>query len=501
MRTNYPFLCIAIAALLAVPAIVRGQAKRPNILWIIGEDIGPEQSCYGTPQVWTPHLDGLAAAGGRYTRAFTVTPVCSTSRSSFMTGMYAFTIGAHNHRSHRGDGFTLPPGVQVLTDHFRGEGYFTANIRQLAKSGDDKFYSGTGKTDWNFKYSGDAGKPFDSANWDDLKANQPFFAQINFSETHRGGAWNKAHKVIEKTADPFKVKTPPYYPDHLIVGEDWAQYLNAVMSLDKKVGYVLKRLEEDGLAENTVVIFFGDHGRAHVRGKQWPYDSGLHVPLIIRWPKHFPAPPQIKPGEVDDRLIASIDWSATSLAIAGITPPLIMQGRVFLGQKADKNMRRYVFGGRDRGDETVDRIRTVRDKRYRYIRNFYPDRPFLQMNRYKESSYPVLALLRILHERGELTGPPAQLLAPTRPTEELYDLDNDPYEIHNLAESKLHAATLARLCGALDAWIIEINDQGRFSEDPAIPAASEARMHQIYKHQMEAAHRRMLKRLEELEKK
>lgn len=457
-------------------------AERPNILWIIGEDIGPELSCYGHPEVHTPVLDALASEGVRYTNAFTVTPVCSTSRSSFMTGMYAHSIGAHNHRSHREDGFTLPEGVRVITDWFRPSAYHTANIRSFPTDNPDPaFFKGTGKTDWNFKYESPNGNrlPFDTANWDDLKQNQPFFAQINFPETHRGGAWDNAHQYIDQPADPNKVKAPPYYPDHPLTRADWAQYLNTVMALDKKVGFVLDKLERDGLAENTVVFFIGDHGRAMVRGKQWPYDSGLSIPMIIRWPKNFPAPKGFKPGTVDDRLIASIDWSATVLDIAGIEKPEKMQGQIFLGQH-DEGPRTHVFGGRDRGDETVDRIRTVRTKRFRYIKNFYPERPFTQLNRYKEHSYPVLRLMHQLHAAGKLTGPPAELMASNRPEEELYDLVEDPYEINNLATDPAHNTTLHRLRTRLDQWIRDIDDKGKAPESEATIAVHEAAMKRAY---------------------
>jgi arylsulfatase A-like enzyme len=444
----------------AVDASSELKAK-PNILWIIAEDFGPELSCYGTKQVWTPNIDGLARDGVRYTRAFTVTPVCSTSRSAFMTGMYATTIGVHNHRSHRKDGYTLPKGVKVITDRLRKAGYFTANVRNLAGKAKGGFYRGTGKTDWNFRYG--AGKPFDSAKWADLKGHQPFYAQINFSETHRGAAWNNAHKNIEKTADPSKVELPPYYPDHPTARKDWAQYLNTAMALDKKVGYVLKKLEEDGLADNTIVMFFGDHGRAMVRGKQWCYDSGLHVPLVIRWPKGMKAPKQIEKGKVDGRIIASIDLAATTLALAGVDKPQGMEGRVFLGDAADSD-RRYVFGTRDRCDETVFRIRTVRDARYRYIRNFMPERPFLQINRYKERQYPMIKLMRELHAKGELAPLPSVLLAKKRPKEELYDIDVDPWETKNLAAAPEHAKTVARLRTTLENWIESSKDQGRTPE-------------------------------------
>ncbi len=451
--------------LLILCACGRRPTTTPNILWILAEDMGPEIGAYGYPGVETPHLDRLAAEGVRFTRAFTTAPVCSPSRSALMTGMYQTTIGAHNHRSHRDDGYQLPDGVQVLTDRLRDHGYYTGNIVHLAELD----FRGTGKTDWNFAYDGE---PFDTDRWSDLKSNQPFYAQVNFPETHRGKEWDEA----EKRTDPAGVLLPPYYPDHSIVRADWAQYLNGVMSLDRKVGLVLELLERDGLSDNTVIIFMGDHGRAMVRAKQWPYDSGLHVPLIIK------GAPGLVAGNVDDELIASIDITATTLALAGVTPPDAMQGRVFLPDELGgrDDAREYVFGGRDRGDETVDRIRTVRDRRYRYIKNFYPERPLLQLNRYKEFTYPMLPVMRELHAKGRLTPVQAQLLAPARPEEELYDLESDPFEIDNLAGDPTHAETLERLREELEAWIEASDDQGRFPEPPEVVQFWEGQMHEVY---------------------
>jgi N-sulfoglucosamine sulfohydrolase len=431
--------------------------ERPNILWLIGEDFSADLGCYGTKEVWTPNLDALAAAGVRYSKAFTTAPVCSASRSAFCTGMYQTTIGAHNHRSHRDDGYRLPEGVRVITDWLRDAGYFTANLRELpAEFG----FSGSAKTDWNFAYSG---QPFDSSKWDDLKSHQPFYAQINFHETHR--KFNGP-----KRADPDKVDIPPYYPDHPVTRQDWAEYLDAASELDRKIGLILDRLEKDGLSESTVVVFLGDHGQAHVRGKQFCYDSGLRIPLIIRWPKNFSAPKHFQPGTVDDRLIEAIDLTATTLDIAGVPVPKQMQGQPFLGVNAKSGD--YAFGARDRCDETVFRFRTVRDARYRYIRNFTPERPFLQHNDYKERSYPVWNLLKELDAQGKLTPPQKFLTAPKMPAEELYDLENDPYEINNLASSNDPEiqATLKRLCHALEKWIVESNDQGRQFEPPEVAA-------------------------------
>jgi len=345
----------------------------------------------------------------------------------------------------------------VLTDWMRDAGYFTANLRELPA---DFGFRGTGKTDWNFTYEG---QPFDSDRWSDLAGHQPFYAQINFQETHR--AFHAPAK-----ADPAKVVIPPYYPDHKVTREDWAKYLDAASELDRKIGLILKQLDADGLADNTVVVFFGDHGQAHVRGKQFCYDSGLRVPLIIRWPKNFPAPKHYAPGTVDDRLLASIDLAPTMLDMAGAAKPAKMQGGIFLGDRAAPP-RKYVFGARDRCDETVFRFRTVRTDRYRYIHNFTPERPFLQKNDYKERSYPVWNLLKELDAKGELTPLQKFLTAPTMPEEELYDEVADPYETRNLAASPEHQKVLLELRGAVDHWIDESNDQGRKLEPPELAAA------------------------------
>ena len=428
----------------------------PNILWLIAEDFGPHLGCYGTKEVWTPNLDRLATDGVRYTRFFTTAPVCSPSRSAFMTGMYQTSIGAHNHRSHRDDGYRLPEGVRLLTHWMRDAGYFTANIRELPAA---LGFRGAGKTDWNFSYPG---KPFDSDRWSDLKAHQPFFAQINFQETHR------AFKA-PKRADPARVELPPWTPDHPVAREDWAKYLDSATELDRKIGLVLKQLHTDGLSDNTVVVFFGDNGAAHFRSKQFCYDSGLHVPLIIRWPNGLPAPKHFKAGTVDDRLIAAIDLAPTMLAIAGAKKPARMEGQIFLGTRAARE-RKYVFGGRDRCDETVFRFRTVRDARYRYIRNFTPDRPFLQPNEYKEKQYPVWDLLNQLAAAGKLTPAQAVFCAPRMPEEELYDLETDPYEVNNLARSPEHRNVLKRLRAALEKWIETTRDQGRELEPSDLAA-------------------------------
>lgn len=478
------WLSFVLLALIVVSLSIRAKTafaqekQRPNILWLIAEDLGPELGIYGTPEARTPNLDDLAARGMLFTHAFATSPVCSPSRSALNTGMYQTTIGAHNHRSHRQQDpspypFPLPEGVELVSDWLRQAGYYTANVRHFPE---EVAFQGTGKTDWNFTPDGE---PFDTDRWEDLKAHQPFYAQVNFPETHRGRHWDEAHEHIVRPADPENVVFPPYYPDHPVIRTDWARYLNTIMALDAKIGVVLELLQKEGLADNTVVFFLGDHGRAMVRGKQWPYDSGLHVPLIVYWPETVAQPSQYERGSENDQLICLIDVAATTLAIGGVPQPAKMQGRVFLGPNAAPP-RLHVFGGRDRGDETVDRVRTVRTGRYRYVRNFLPERPFLQTNRYKEASYPPIWVLRKLHAKGELDGPQERLFAATRPREELYDVVADPYETENLAASPAHQDVLAELRAELNAWIVETDDQGRFPEDPAVIEYYEQLMRERY---------------------
>lgn len=461
-----------VAVVLLFVAFPAVGAERPNILWIIGEDVGADFACYGRENVVTPNVDRLATEGTRYTHAFTVTPVCSTTRSAFMTGNYPWSTGAHNHRSHRQDGYELPRGVRVLTDRLRDVGYFTANVRKFPNGSPDEL-KGTGKTDWNFTYRGkkDGQKPFDSANWSDLKSHQPFYAQVNFSLTHRGGAWHEAQKTADPKADPAQVSFPSYYPDHPVVREVWAEYYNALNVLDRQVGHVLKQLEKDGLAENTIVVFMGDHGRAMPRGKQWPYDSGLRIPFVIRMPGKAG-------GQRSDRLVESIDLTAQTLQWAGAPIPASMHGRPFLDPREER--RQFAFAGRDRGDETVFRIRTIRGPQYRYIRNYFPERPFWQLNRYKLAEYPIVRLLREMKQDGSLTGAPAKLMADSRPREELYDSEADPDEVHNLANDPKYAEILAEYRKQLETLLNQYGDQARFPEDPDVIEHWENQMSKSY---------------------
>jgi arylsulfatase A-like enzyme len=454
--------------------------RRPNILWLIGENICLDLGCYGEKLVHTPNLDRLAVQGVRYTRVFSTNPACAPSRSAFFTGMYQTTTDTHPMRSHRNDAFRLPPGVRAITHRLRDAGYFTANIKTI---GDRSV--GTGKLDLNFVNEGPI---YESDDWRALKSRQPFFAVVNSHEVEydiydRHSARKPRVEWVgerehPRIATPDNVTPPPYYPDHLVVRQEWARYLNSVSGMDRRIGWVLEQLHADGLDEDTVILFFADNGRLEARGIHWCYDSGLHVPMIIRWPKNFPAPPQIKPGAVDEQVISLLDVTATSLAIAGVPRPPLMQSRIFLGAQADPP-RKYAFSARDRIDETVQRIRSVRDDRWRYIRNFTPGPTFASLNRYKEKCFLVIPLMRELQAQGKLAGPPRDLMALRGPSEELYDLATDPHEIRNLVNSPRaeHRAAWLRLRTALDIWIAETGDRGQWPEPPEVVAPFEKEMH------------------------
>ncbi len=396
-----------------------------------------------------------------------------------MTGMYQTSTDTHNMRSHRDDDFRLPPGVRPITHWLKDAGYFTANVKTI---GDH--VAGTGKLDLNFVNEGPL---YQSNDWSALKSNQPFFAQINMPEVEydiydRQSAnkprieWvgEDEHPPI---ATPDNVTPPPYYPDHEITRQEWARYLNSVSGMDVRIGRIIEQLRKEGLADNTVIIFFADNGRLEARGIHWCWDTGLHVPMIVHWPKNFPAPSQYKPGKTVDEVISLLDLTATTLGIAGVQRPPGMQSRIFLGERADPP-RTYAFSARDRIDETVNRIRSVRGRRYHYLRNFMPGQGFASLNRYKEKCFLVKPLMRKLHAQGKLTGPPAELMEPL-PFEQLYDTQADPHEIRNLVESTEpeHRGALLRLRAALDTWIVETGDLGQWPEPPEIIVPFEKEMH------------------------
>ncbi len=449
--------------------------RRPNILWLVGENLAHDLGCYGAEHVHTPRLDRLAADGVKYTQVFATNPACAPSRSAFFTGLYQTTTDTHNMRSHRSDDFRLPPGVRPITHRLRDAGYFTANIKTAGGHS-----VGTGKLDLNFVNEGPIYDE-NSSDWSVLKDRQPFFAVVNAEELEYdiydrlSAAKERVEWIGERIhvqhATPDAVTPPPYYPDHPVVRQEWARYLNSVSGMDLRFGHVLDALAADGLVDDTVILFFGDNGRLEPRGIHWCYDCGLRVPLIVKWPRNFPAPPQYQPGAADDRILSLIDVTATTLAIAGVERPPLMQGRVFLGERSDPP-RTFALAARARIDETVQRIRSVHDARFHYIRTYTEGPTFASLNRYKEKCFLILPAMRELQARGTLTGPPLELMQRTGPCEELYDTASDPHEIHNLVSSDApeHREALLRLRAALETWIVETGDRGAVPESPDVVA-------------------------------
>lgn len=398
--------------------------ERPNILWITIEDWSPDLSCYGTKGIYTPHVDRLASQGVRYNRAFTTSPVCSTSRSAMMTGFHQNYIGANQHRLKADEKQPLPHGIKPIPHLFEEAGYFTALM--------------SWKTDCNFTpFSKE--ELFMGSDWSERDPGQPFFARISFGGTHR--IW------IRDPLRPIEiedVELPPYYPDTPFCRRDWANGLEQMQLVDRQVGELLKRLEEEGLAENTIVFFIGDHGRCHIRGKQFLYDGGIRIPMIMRWPG------KVKPGQVSDDLVMSIDICATILEAAGIEASVPLHGKNLLGNEVKE--RKYVFAARDKMDQTHDAMRAIRTKDFKLINNLMPERPYCQYNHYKEGNYPMLAALNVMNLKGQLTPEQAAFLAPTKPEIELYDLRSDPYEINNVTDDPDYAEIKAELLAELENW-------------------------------------------------
>nr|WP_322606855.1 sulfatase [Pontiella agarivorans] len=403
---------------------------RPNILWITIEDWSPDLSCYGTKGIHTPYVDSLASKGIRYTRAFTTSPVCSTSRSAMMTGFYQNYIGANQHREHNKQ--PLPYGIKPIPKLFEEAGYYTALL--------------SWKTDCNFTPN-KRNELFMGEDWSERKPGQPFFARITFGGTHR--SW-KRDPVRPISID--EVEIPPYYADTPFIRRDWANGLEQMQLVDREVGQILGRLDKEGLSDNTIVFFIGDHGRCHIRGKQFLYDGGIRIPMIMSWPGH------VEPGQVNDDMVMSIDICATLLEAAGITPPVPLHGKSLFSQ--DVRERKYVFAARDKMDETHDAMRAIRSRKYKLIHNLMPERPYLQFNRYKEEAYPPLAEMSVLHLKGKLTPEQEQFFAATKPEFELFDLEKDPYELHNRADDPAYASVKKELLAELKAWRERVNDQG-----------------------------------------
>ena len=459
-----PTICCVLVAIatIVIPFHAHAQTPpRPNIVWISNEDMSPHLGVYGDALARTPVLDRLAKESIRFTHAFTTAPVCAPSRAAIITGMYQNAIGAQHMRTTEdrvpelpGPYLAVPPFyVKAFPEYLRAAGYYTSN---------------RAKTDYQF------GVPFTI--WDDLgqqahwrnrrDRNQPFFAVFNIEVTHESQIFpsSPARKGKKLVTDPLEIKVPPYYPDTPLVREELARMYDNIADMDTRVGELLKQLEDDGLADSTIVFYWSDHGDGVPRAKRSLYDSGLRVPLMIRWPKSLNPP--FSPGTVNNQLVSFIDLAPTVLALAGLDVPAHMQGRVLIGPKAAPEPD-FVFGARDRMDIEYDMMRSARDKRFLYIRNFAPELPYAGFIIYRNQSDIMQEWLRLQAER-KLTGPAALWMRTYRPPEELYDTTADPHQVNNLAGDPAHRTRLEQMRRAIDAWMTKINDQGLINEPEMI---------------------------------
>jgi N-sulfoglucosamine sulfohydrolase len=434
---------ISTASLALYPWLKAGgnSGELPNILWLVSEDNSPWFGCYGDDFATTPNLDRLAEDGILFENAFANAPVCAPARFTIHTGVYASSAGCEQMRSFN----PIPGHIRFFTHYLRDAGYFCINGN---------------KTDYNT-----AGTP--EGAWDGrrlfapllgMKRRQPFFIFVNYITTHE----SSLHKSLPETFhDPGKVKLAPYHPDTPEVRHDYAQYYDKIMQLDKQVGEILDNLEDSGLAESTIVVYFSDHGGILPRSKRFLYDSGLRVPMIIRVPRKYQHLSPWAPGARADRLVSFIDLAPTMLSLAGIKIPDYMQGSAFLGEQVSPGPD-YVYGFRGRMDEVYDMSRAVRDRRFKYIRNYYPHFPYGRHIDYLWKM-PAMQSWEREYKAGRLNNVQKRFFAP-KPTEELYDIQADPYEINNLAENAEYKKTLERMREANRDFLLEIHDAGFLQE-------------------------------------
>ncbi len=433
----------SFAGALAGSALSAPPSHRPNILWITCEDIGPHLGAYGDRYADTPNLDRLAARGLRYRTCWSNAPVCAPARTTIISGVYPTSTGSEHMRSET----RLPGFMRMYPQILREAGYYASN---------------NVKEDYNLQKPGPVWDDSSNrAHWRKRKSGQPFFSIFNFTITHESQIRKRPHTPVH---DPAKVRLPAYHPDAPEVRRDWAQYYDNITTMDGMAGKVLEELHRDGLAEETIVFFFGDHGSGMPRNKRWPYNSGLRVPLLVHIPAKFQrlAPRDYRPGGESRRLVSFVDLAPTLLSLIGLEPPEWMQGHAFLGGHPGRE-REFLHGFRGRMDERYDMVRSVRDQRYVYVRNYLPHLIYGQHLAYMFET-PATQVWKRLYDEGKLK-PPQTLFWEPKPAEELYDLETDPDEVRNLAGSAKHDSVLRRLRDAQQEHARGIRDIGFLPED------------------------------------
>lgn len=417
--------------------------NQPNILWITSEDNGPELGCYGDDYAVTPNIDTLAKKSLRYRRCWSNAPVCAPARTTLISGMYATSIGGHHMRS----GISLPDDIQLYPEVLRSAGYYCTN---------------NSKTDYNLAgENGGWNESSRNAHWRNRPDRKtPFFAVFNFTISHESKIRTRPHQLKHNPAD---APLPAYHPDTPEVRHDWAQYYDKLTEMDQSVGRVLAELEKDGLADSTIVFYYGDHGSGMPRSKRWPFDSGLRVPLLLHVPDQFRdlAPEDYVVGGESTRLVSFVDLAPTAISLAGVAPPANMQGAAFAGKFAAE-AKPFIFGFRGRMDERIDMVRSCTDGRYVYMRHFYPDRPYLKHVDYMFQT-PTTRVWKELFDAGKLNPAQAKFWQP-KPVEELFDLQNDPSEVVNLAGQPEHIERVKTMRDAVQQWMIDTLDLGLLPE-------------------------------------
>lgn len=439
-------LCLAALALFTnhFSLITSSQAAdRPNILWITSEDHSPNMGCYGDKFASTPNVDALAARGMMFRRAWSCAPVCAPARTTLISGLYPPSTGAEHMRSM----VPLPAGFKMYPQFLREAGYYCSN---------------NSKEDYNLAKPGQVWDESNGkAHWKNRTAGQPFFAIFNSTKSHESQIRTRPHIAVH---DPAKVRVPAYHPDTPEVRQDWAQYYDKVSEVDADAGRHLKELTDAGLADDTIIFYYADHGSGMPRSKRWPCNSGLQVPVVVHFPekwKHL-APPEYKAGGASDRLISFVDFAPTVLSLAGIQPPAWMQGHAFAG-KFPAPMQPFIFGFRGRMDERIDCVRSATDGRYVYVRNFMPHLSQGQHVDYQFAT-PTTRVWFDLFKSGKATEAQSIFWCVPKAPEELYDLTTDPDEVKNLAASPQQQEVLAKFRKAQSDLATRIRDVGFLPE-------------------------------------